>query len=227
MENQGVTIALKRIREGAGVGLREMARRLGLSPSSYGHYEDPERFKAPFLPFEQARSFSEALSDHPEAAAAVLQLAGIAPKTGFREEPRLEFALPAMIDVYDVHASAGHGTTVDTEYVVERLSFPPQFLARLTKTPPKHLAIIGVKGESMLPTIADDDLVMLDTTKKNLDFDGLFVLKFGDALHVKRISRSGRDTVMIISDNSNYPAQSWARDEIEVVGKVIWMGKKL
>ena len=131
-----------------------------------------------------------------------------------------------MVDVYDVRASAGHGAIVDGEYVVDRLSFPPDFLSRLTRTSPKNLAIISVKGESMTPTLADDDLVMIDKTKTSLDFDGLFVLKFGDALHIKRVGRGCNGTVVIISDNLAYPSRDMPRQEIDVVGKVIWLGKK-
>ncbi|MDF2140836.1 S24 family peptidase [Paenirhodobacter sp. CAU 1674] len=133
-----------------------------------------------------------------------------------------------MVDVYDVSASAGHGQIVDSEYVIDRLSFPPDYLARLTRTDPRHLKIIGVKGDSMEPTLKDDDVVMLDTSKTSLDFDGLFVLRWGDALHVKRIGRGSNGSVRIISDNRDaYPAIEMQRAEIEVVGKVIWMGKKV
>lgn len=133
----------------------------------------------------------------------------------------------AMIDLHDVRASAGFGALIDAEEVVDRLSFPLGYLGRLTKTHPRHLAIIGVQGESMEPTIRDDDVVMLDTTKTNLDYDGLFVLRFGDALHVKRVSRASADTVLVISDNAAYPPRELPRSDIHVIGKVIWMGKKM
>lgn len=133
-----------------------------------------------------------------------------------------------MIDVYDVHASAGNGAIVEAEEVIDRLSFPVDYLRRVTKTAPKHLAIIGVKGDSMEPTLRDDDVVMLDATKCSLDYDGLFVLRWGDALHVKRIGRARSDSVRIISDNASiYPPVEIPREEIHVVGKVIWIGKKV
>lgn len=132
-----------------------------------------------------------------------------------------------MIDVYDIRASAGHGAVIESEEVIERLSFPPGYLDRITRTHPRHLKIIGVKGDSMEPTLKDDDVVMLDTTKTSLDFDGLFVLRWGDALHVKRVGRAGNGSVSIISDNKAiYPPIQMARADIQVIGKVIWMGKR-
>lgn len=135
-----------------------------------------------------------------------------------------------LIPVYDVAASAGHGALVESEDLAAySLAFPPNYLGKLTRSKPQNLAIISVKGESMLPTLHDDDIVMLDTSKKNLDFDGLFVLRFGDTLHVKRVTRSpNREKITIISDNRElYPAQEWPASEVEVVGKVIWKGGKV
>jgi phage repressor protein C with HTH and peptisase S24 domain len=134
----------------------------------------------------------------------------------------------AMIDVFDVAASAGHGAVVEGETVIERLSFPLDYLTRITKTHPRHLKIIGVQGDSMEPTVKHDDVVMLDTTKTSLDYDGLFVLRWGDALHVKRVGRASNGSVRIISDNKDiYPPIEMPRTDITVVGKVIWIGKKV
>lgn len=133
----------------------------------------------------------------------------------------------AMIDVHDVRASAGGGAVVEAEDVVERLSFPMGYLSRITRTNPRHLKIISVKGDSMHPTLHDDDVVMLDLSKTNLDYDGLFVLRFGDALHVKRIGRAPGGAIKVISDNDAFPDQDMPRNEIEAVGKVIWIGKKV
>lgn len=147
-------------------------------------------------------------------------------------EPALDTTEPAddLVSVYDVQAGAGNGIVVHDEAAVAQLAFPPGYLAQLTRARPADLAIIGVKGDSMLPTLADDDLVMIDRTKLDLSFDGLFVIRDGgDALLVKRIGRaSKRGFVSIISDNRNvYPAVEKAIEEIEVIGRVIWKGGKV
>lgn len=185
----------------SGLSVAEVARRSGVG------YDAINKLKT-----------REGAKTSAENAAAIASVLGI---DGASRQPK------TLIDVYDVRASAGYGAMVEEEYIVDRLSFPPEFLARLTKTAPKYLSIIGTKGESMQPTLSDDDLVMIDMTKRNLDFDGLFVLRFGDALHVKRVGRAGKETVTIISDNPAYPAQVWQTQDVEVVGKVIWLGKKV
>lgn len=134
-----------------------------------------------------------------------------------------------LVPIYNVSASAGYGALVsDHEEIVDRLSFPPGYLRKITSSHPKNLAIIGVKGKSMEPTLSDDDIVMVDISKTDLSYDGLFVVRDGgDSLLVKRISRgSRRGTVVLVSDNPQYPNQERAFEEIDVVGKVIWKGVK-
>lgn len=136
---------------------------------------------------------------------------------------------PALVNVYNVAASAGHGALVEwEEEAVQRLAFPPNYLRKITSANPANLAIIGVKGDSMLPTLSDNDVVMIDLTKRDLSFDGLFVLRDGGAsLLVKRIGRgSRRGTVLLISDNRTYRDIERAIEDIEVVGKVVWRGVK-
>ncbi|MDO5621940.1 MAG: helix-turn-helix transcriptional regulator [Paracoccus sp. (in: a-proteobacteria)] len=76
METQPVAYALRAIRRGAGVAQREMARRLGLPPSTYRHYEDPDRFKDPYLPLAWALKFADALEQSGVERSAVIALAG-------------------------------------------------------------------------------------------------------------------------------------------------------
>lgn len=136
----------------------------------------------------------------------------------------------ALVPIYDVAASAGDGTEVgDYEPIAASLSLPPDYLRRITKARLEDLSIISVKGDSMLPTLKDDDIVMLDRSKTNTDYDGLFVLRFREALHVKRISRGSRaDTVLIVSDNERlYKPQEYPAEQVQVIGKVIWVGGKV
>lgn len=133
-----------------------------------------------------------------------------------------------LVPVYDVWASAGHGAAVEYEPQTTSLAFPPEYLAKLTSSNPRNLAIISVKGDSMEPTLLDDDIVLLDRSKTNLSFDGLFVLRFDDALHVKRIGRAPQPGhITIISDNRSFPAIVAKRDDIEAVGKVLWYGRRV
>ena len=135
-----------------------------------------------------------------------------------------------LIPAYDVWASAGHGALVTSEEIIDRLAFPPDYLRHITKANPRDLAIIGVKGDSMAVTLKDDDLVMIDTSKTELSFEGMFVVKIdgGAALLVKRIGRASRKGhINLISDNPAYPAVEIAVADVIPVGKVVWAGVKM
>ncbi len=235
---------LKQIRIGAGVSLREMARRMNMPPSSYNHYETPSRFKDAFLPADFAENFAMVIGDK-DAARKIFELT-YQPSMdeileGFKaieDEPvtpsRVQVGedsqgLGDLVPVYSVQASAGHGSDISEEYQEYTLAFPANYLQTLTTSNPKNLSIISVKGDSMEPTILDNDIVLLDRSKTDLNFDGLFVLRFGDALHIKRIGRaSAKNYVTILSDNRElYPPIQSAITEIEAVGKVLWYGRKV
>jgi len=76
MADEQVTSALRALRKNAGVGVREMARRLGVSPNSYTHYENPDRFKEPYLPMAWAIRFADALEPSGVDRGAIIALAG-------------------------------------------------------------------------------------------------------------------------------------------------------
>lgn len=135
-----------------------------------------------------------------------------------------------LVNVWDIEVSAGNGRIApEEERIAERLAFPADYLQRLTSTHPSRLQILSVKGRSMLTTLSEDDVVMIDQTKRHLGHDGIFVIRLDDAMHVKRISRSSRrGWVRIISDNvAEFPEFERPLEEIEVLGRVIWAGKRM
>jgi phage repressor protein C with HTH and peptisase S24 domain len=65
-------------------------------------------------------------------------------------------------------------------------------------------------------------------SKTSLGYEGLFVIRIADVLHVKRLSHSRPGHVLVISDNkAKYPEREYSTDDIEVVGKVLWSGGKV
>lgn len=226
--DQEPALRVKRLREKSGMSVREVARQLGMSTSGYLHYETPSRFKGPYLPLQIANQLVEVLSAAKIPAAEVMALAGVQDDKAVRAD--VAAVRPGtLVPVYDVQASAGFGAIVDSEEHVASLAFPSGYLRRLTRANPRDLKIITVKGDSMAPTLNDDDVVMLDVSKRDLSYDGLFVVRDnGDGLLVKRVGRATRSGhITLISDNRVYLPVERATTEIEVIGKVIWHGRKV
>lgn len=133
-----------------------------------------------------------------------------------------------LIPVYDVQASAGFGALVDYEEQTHSLAFPPDYLKKLTAGSPRDLVIISTKGDSMEPTLLDDDIVLVDTSKTHMGFEGMFVLRHNDTLLVKRAGMSAKTGyVTLISDNKAYPPIEASLADLHVVGKVLWYGRKV
>lgn len=216
---------LKALRQKSGMSVRDMASEMGMKTNTYTHYES--RFKKPFLPADVAQKIAKVLGGRGIPQSEVLSLAGIAEVA--REIEEATGSKGELIPIFDVRASAGAGLIAEDERIVEQLAFPAGYLARITKAKPRDLAIIGVKGDSMSPTISDDDVVMVDTSKRDLSFDGLFVVKDGGAaLLVKRIGRGTKSGhITVVSDNPTYPNAERSVADIEVVGRVIWYGRRV
>ena len=135
------------------------------------------------------------------------------------------FAVPRLA----VRASAGPGALNDADRVAGQIGFDPKWLRSLTASP-DAVSIIRVEGDSMAPTLADGDDILVDRGDAAGRLrDGIYVLRMDDAVNVKRlgISPSTR-AVTITSDNAAYP--SWPDcdlTKIELIGRVVWVGRKL
>jgi phage repressor protein C with HTH and peptisase S24 domain len=212
---------LRQAREAAGfASAAEAALRYGWTVTTYRHHENGTRgFKR-----EQAAIYARAYKVTPEwlLFGRVTEVATAAVVRPFGGSPE------SLVPVYDVRASAGFGAVVDGEEVIAHMAFSPAFLRSMTDAKPRDLAVIEVKGHSMEPTLIDGDHVLIDGTKRNLDYDGLFVLRFGDALHVKRVGRSAkRGNVMVLSDHPGYAPLDMPKEEIDTIGRVLWFGRRV
>lgn len=223
---------VKALRERAGYSVREIARELGKSPSGYAHYE--QRIKEPYLPMKIATALAEALGKRGVSKAEVMALAGEDGAPGY-EVVDIDQSAPEgaqLINVLDISASAGAGAIPAAyEAVATRLAFPPEYLRSITTTQDSHLAIISVVGSSMQPTLNHDDIVMVDMTKTDIDYDGMFVIRIGEAIKVKRVSWGPkRRSVIVRSDNPNklqFPDEEYVEeDDCHVLGRVVWVGAK-
>lgn len=136
-----------------------------------------------------------------------------------------------MVDVprLALGASAGAGALDVEERVTGAVSFDPDWI-RAIGVRGGELSIIRVAGESMEPTLADGDDIMVDRGDGAERLrEGIYVLRFEDALMVKRISPGpGRGQLSILSDNPHH--RSWhdrSLAEVDIVGRVVWKGARV
>jgi phage repressor protein C with HTH and peptisase S24 domain len=130
----------------------------------------------------------------------------------------------------DVGASAGHGAITGSEVAVAHIAFDPQWLRQLCKGGTNKLSFIRVQGDSMSPTLADGDDILVDGADGAERLrDGIYVLRRDDTLMVKRLAINPiAARVTISSDNPAYP--EWRDCELStlaIIGRVIWAGRRL
>lgn len=129
----------------------------------------------------------------------------------------------------EVGASAGPGAIAGDERARGHIAFDPAWLRRMASDP-KRLSLIQVEGDSMVPTLADGDEILVDRGDAGERLrDGIYVLRIEDALVVKRVApHPARRSLSIRSDNDAYP--SWPDCDpasVEIVGRVVWVGRRL
>lgn len=135
-----------------------------------------------------------------------------------------------QVPILDVEASAGHGALAEMEAKSAQFGFDPGWLRKLTASKSPSLSIIGVRGDSMEPTLSDGDDVLVDLGDNQARLrDGIYVLRMNDTLAVKRVALEpqGRK-VSVVSDNPAYPTWNGLdRRTVHIVGRVLWFGRKL
>jgi hypothetical protein len=144
-------------------------------------------------------------------------LASSTAKLGLRTIPKL-----------DVGASAGPGAMNDAEALAGKIGFDEKWLRKLG-VDPAHLSLIRVDGDSMAPTLANGDDIMVDSSAATSALrDGVHVIRMDDVLMVKRLAKGSAGRLSVLSDNPAYP--DWADVDgaaVAVVGRVVWAGRRL
>ena len=130
----------------------------------------------------------------------------------------------------DVGASAGAGALNEREATISHIAFERNWLRQICRGETSRLAFIRVQGDSMSPTLADGDDILVDESDGAERLrDGIYVLRREETLMVKRLGTNPTArSVTIKSDNPAYP--EW-RDcdlaTLALIGRVVWAGRKL
>ncbi|MBL7232089.1 LexA family transcriptional regulator [Komagataeibacter oboediens] len=136
---------------------------------------------------------------------------------------------------YDVELSAGHG--ISPSYADESISFQisSSLLPEHLKTRAHRLVGFTVRGDSMEPVIFSGDNVVVDLMDKDIFTGGVYALRVGDQLLVKRLALRANGNLSVMSDNPRYPTDEINAEEarqmildggspIGIIGRVVWRG---
>ena len=121
-------------------------------------------------------------------------------------------------------ASAGPGAVSAEEISFDSFRFSRRWLREMGLDG-ADLSAIRVEGDSMEPVLRSGDEIFVDRNKRA--GEGIHVVRIGDALHVKQVQVSAADRIKLISANDAYAPVELARDEVEVIGRVVWKGGRI
>ena len=121
-------------------------------------------------------------------------------------------------------ASAGPGAFAGEEGVFDTIRFSRRWLREMGLEG-ANLSAIRVEGDSMEPLLRSGDEIFVDRNKRS--GEGIFVVRIGDALHVKQVQASAPGRIALISANEAYAPIELAREEVEVIGRVVWKGGRV
>lgn len=195
-----------------GSSLAELSRLLGRNPAYLQQYVSrgsPRHLDEPDL-----RKIAEFLGV--EAGIIATRAFGRAPAGGdvdWREIPRLA-----------LDASAGPGAFSAQEIPYDTIRFTRRWLREMGLEG-ADLSAIRVEGDSMEPDLRSGDEIFVDRNKRV--GEGIFVVRIGDALHVKQIRASAPGTIVLVSSNPAYAPLELPRKEAEVIGRVVWKGGRV
>lgn len=133
-----------------------------------------------------------------------------------------------MIPEVDLSYSLGGGTFHE-DYVEGRMvPFRRDWLNRLARGFKADVFLSRGQGDSMMPTILDDDDVLVNRADNVVRHqDRIWALGYGELGMIKRVRRLPSGQFQLNSDNPAVSPIEANDDELFVVGRVIWIGRRV
>ena len=123
-----------------------------------------------------------------------------------------------------LEASAGPGAFSAEKISYDAFQFSRRWLREMGLEG-ADLTAIRVEGDSMEPVLRSGDEIFVDRGKRS--GEGIHVVRIGDVLHVKQVQASAPGRITLISANDSYAPIDLAREEVEVIGRVVWKGGRV
>lgn len=197
----------------AGISQSELARRLGVRQSTISGLVRGEQRSSTHLhriarELRTSIAYLEGESDQAEAPFA---------SDMSHQPPQYD-----LVPIESIDLQYGLGATFTDQHVeAEVLQFPRPWIESFTTTPSHLLTFARGRGDSMMPTIHSNDMVLIDRSQRTIaERDAIWAFSIGDIGGIKRLRPAG-DRIIILSDNPAVPPDEAMADEVWIVGRVI------
>lgn len=135
----------------------------------------------------------------------------------------------AIVPELEIGYSMGGGATIFEQYEHKGVvPFQRAWLRSMMNGAIADLFVARGEGDSMQPTILDGDIVLIDTAQRDIrKQDRIWAVAYGDLGMIKRVRRLPNGTYLLLSDNATVPPVECADEEMHVIGRVIWIGRRI
>ena len=129
-----------------------------------------------------------------------------------------------QIEVRELAVAAGGGALELDETVTSRLAFRRDWLER-HQIDPTRCTVIGVKGESMEPTLPDGCSILVDRGRRRRLAGRIYVVRSPDeGIVVKRMDKDDSGAWLLDSDHPEWDPVPWPSNA-EMIGEVRWVAR--
>lgn len=132
-----------------------------------------------------------------------------------------------LVPFYDVSGAAGPGTYNEEPTMNTSLAFQTDWIRSELGVNEKDLIVVKAQGYSMRPVIDDRDVLLVNKGVQQFADDAIYLLNMEGVLRVKRLVARFDGSLDVISDNPQFPSERIARDEAHIIGRVVWIGKRV
>lgn len=133
-----------------------------------------------------------------------------------------------LVEIRSIDFAYGMGGTFGEDHIEEEvLHFPRKWIQAITSSPAPSLTFARGRGDSMAPTMNEGDVILIDRAQRTvLEQDAIWALTLGPIAMVKRLRVKG-EQVTILSDNDRVSPDTVHADELNIVGRVVFVGRRL
>lgn len=148
-----------------------------------------------------------------------------------KEDPYLSTSMvDAVVGIRRLPTFVGMGGGGTGDGDEDIVLFSRDLIERELRADADFLLAMVAEGNSMEPDFRGGDQILVDTRRKSLAQPGAFCLWDGDGHVIKfleKVPGSDPPMVRVISGNSIYASHERLVDEINLVGRVVWYGRRV
>jgi phage repressor protein C with HTH and peptisase S24 domain len=129
------------------------------------------------------------------------------------------------VEVMPTYVGMGGGGTGEDD--VETALVPRYLVEGVLRGHSEDFVLIRTRGDSMAPDFFHDDDVLCDRRDRSPTQPGPFALWHDDAYVLKNVERVADGRVRIFSSNPKYTTVEIPTDQTRIIGRPVWVGRRL